>query len=77
MRHEKVSTKIQALPPSLLREVEDFIDFLLVHYQGTVETQDVLNPQSMTQMAAAGGAFDWLFDPVEENIYTDADGQPV
>jgi hypothetical protein len=31
----------------------------------------------MTAIAAAGGAFDWLFDEAEDGLYTDQDGEPV
>ncbi len=75
--HKQVTEKVQTLPEPLLREVEDFIDFLLVRYHQTPIEQNDLAPETMTQLAVAGGAFDWLSDPAEDNIYTDEDGEPV
>ncbi|MEZ4731773.1 MAG: hypothetical protein R3E79_32030 [Caldilineaceae bacterium] len=73
---EQVAKKVQALPDSLVRVVDLFIDFLLLRYRQTPVTDD-LNSELLTQMAAAGGAFDWLTDPAEDGIYSDADGEPV
>lgn len=74
---QQVTEKVQALPEPLLREVGDFIDFLLARYRQVPIEQDDLASQIMTQMAAAGGAFDWLLDSAEDDIYTDEDGEAV
>lgn len=72
---EQLAKKIQALPDPLARLVDLFVDFLLLRYrQGDVED---LNPELLTQIAAKGGAFDWLKDSAEDGIYSDADGEPV
>lgn len=72
---EQVARKVQSLPDPLARVVDLFVDFLLLRYRQSA-TDDV--PSAfITQLAAAGGAFDWLDDPREDGIYTDADGEPV
>lgn len=72
---EQLAKKIQTLPDPLARLVDLFVDFLLLRYrQGEVNE---LNTQLLTQIAAKGGAFDWLKDPAEDGIYSDADGEPV
>lgn len=68
-----VVEKIQTLPEPLLREVEDFVDFLLSRYQPETDEYPAL---LLARLAADGGAFAWLNDPAED-IYTDADGEPV
>lgn len=42
-----------------------------------VIASDELRPEVMTEIALKGGAFDWLFDPAEDGIYSDTDGEPV
>ncbi len=74
--HEQVADKLQTLPEPLLREVEDFIDFLLTRHVQSVQVDD-LTPEMMTQLAATGGAFDWLLDPAEDGLYSDKDGEPI
>ncbi len=74
--HKQVTDKLQTLPEPLLHEVEDFIDFLLVRHVQSVPADDP-TPEMMTQLAAAGGAFDWLLDPDEDALYSDEDGEPV
>jgi hypothetical protein len=69
-----VVEKIQTLPEPLLREVEDFVDFLLARYQP--EEDDEYSAMLLPRLAAEGGAFAWLHDPAED-IYSDADGEPV
>ena len=72
-----IAEKIQILPESLLREVEDFVDFLLARYTTTKQSVDSdLSPALMTRLAATGGAFEWLNDP-SEDIYSDEDGEIV
>jgi len=55
---EQLAKKIQALPDPQACMVDLFVNFLLLRYrQGRV---DDLNPELLTQIAAKGGAFDWL-----------------
>ncbi len=75
--HQQATKKVQTLPEPLLREVEDFIDFLLARYHQILTEQDDLAPELMTRLAVTGGTFDWLLDPGEEGVYTDDDGEPV
>lgn len=75
MQQLDVVEKIQTLPPPLLREVEDFVDFLLVRYAGeTGLNQDDYPAKHLTRLAMSGGSFDWLNNPAED-IYTDDDGE--
>lgn len=75
MQQTNVVEKIRTLPPSLLREVEDFVDFLLVRYvRENALRQDEYPAALTTRLAAAGGAFDWLNDSAED-IYSDDDGE--
>jgi hypothetical protein len=77
MHHIPVTKKIQTLPEPLLREVEDFVDFLLARYVSeTPLNGDEYPAKDLTHLAAAGGSFDWLNDPAED-IYSDEDGEPV
>jgi hypothetical protein len=72
MQDTDIVEKIQTLPKPLLREVEDFVDFLLMRYVSEEEYPANL----MTRISAAGGSFDWLDDPAED-IYSDEDGVAV
>ncbi|MCE7989325.1 MAG: toxin-antitoxin system, antitoxin component, Xre family protein [Caldilinea sp. CFX5] len=74
---ERLTEKIQTLPPSLLPMVDVFVDFLLTRYQAEQATEDDLNAAELAKIAMAGGAFDWLNDPAEDGIYSDEDGEPV
>lgn len=76
MPDSPVLEKIQTLPEPLLREVEDFIDFLLARYTPENLQEDEFPAPLMTQLSAAGGSLDWLDDPAED-IYSDVDGEPV
>ncbi len=76
MQPTKVVEKIQRLPEPLLREVEDFVDFLLARYHSEALPEDEYSAALMTRIAEAGGAYDWLNDP-SEDIYSDADGEAV
>ena len=73
---ERIVGKLQTLPEPLLREVDDFIDFLIVRHVQLVQMDD-LTPEVMTRLAVSGGAFNWLFDPAEVDLYFDEDGEPV
>lgn len=79
--YQETTEKLQSLPDPLLQEVNDFISFLLTKYQltnGGIDTRTTdLNPETMTAIAISGGAFNWLYDPAEDGIYTDEDGEPV
>jgi hypothetical protein len=60
-----------------LREVEDFVDFLLTRYSPeTLPPVDEYPAGFMTRLSAMGGGFDWLHDPAED-IYSDEDGVAV
>lgn len=72
MQSIHVVEKIQSLPEPLLREVDDFVDFLLARYQLEATPTDEYPAALMSRLSAAGGAFDWLNDPAED-IYSDAD----
>ena len=77
MQSVLVAEKIQILPESLLREVEDFVDFLLARYATTTQSTDGdLSPAFMTRLSATGGSFEWLAAP-DEDIYSDDDGEAV
>jgi hypothetical protein len=73
---EQLAKKIQALPDPLARLVDLFVDFLLLRYRQSAVDDD-LNIELLMQIAAKGGAFDWLNEPTEDGIYSDADGEPV
>lgn len=79
--YEKTTESLQVLPEPLLWDVYDFVTFLVARYEQTGEiharSREDLAAKTMTQIAATGGAFDWLLDPKEDNLYTDADGEPV
>ena len=77
MQYTYVVEKIQTLPEPLLREVDDFVDFLLARYDLTSQPfQDEYPGSLLTRLSAAGGSFDWLDDPAED-VYSDADGEAV
>lgn len=77
MQYTNVVDKIQTLPEPLLREVDDFVDFLLARYvPETPPFNDEYPAALLTRLAAAGGSFDWLNDP-DEDIYSDEDGEAV
>jgi hypothetical protein len=77
MHHIQVVKKIQRLPEPLLREVDDFIEFLLTRYsRETVPPDDEYPAMLMTRLSAAGGGLDWLNDSAED-IYSDEDGEAV
>lgn len=77
MQYVDVAEKIQTLPEPLLREVGNFVDFLLArNAQQTQAIPDELPADLLARLAVAGGSFDWLDDPAED-IYSDADGEPV
>ncbi|MBP7961044.1 MAG: DUF2281 domain-containing protein [Caldilineaceae bacterium] len=77
MQYVDVAEKIQTLPEPLLREVGNFVDFLLArNAQQTQAILDELPADLLARLAVAGGSFDWLDDPAED-IYSDADGEPV
>ena len=76
MQHTQVVEKIRTLPEPLLREVEDFVDFLLARYQPENTQPEDLPAMAMAQLAQEGGAFDWLDDPAED-IYSDSDGEAI
>lgn len=75
--YEQVVQKIYKLPKPLLQLVLDFVDFLLVRYTKADNQIDDLNAHTMTEISRAGGAFDWLEDPAEEDIYSDEDAIPA
>ena len=74
---ERLTEKIQTLPPSLLPMVDVFVDFLLTRYRVEQATEDDLDTAELAKIAMMGGAFDWLNDPAEDRIYSDEDGEPV
>jgi len=77
MQPNPVTKKIQTLPEPLQREVEDFVDFLLARYrQQATAADDEISGKLLTQLAEAGGSYEWL-DDAAEDIYSDADGEPV
>lgn len=77
MRHTYVIEKIQTLPEPLLREVGDFVDFLLARYNlENHPIQDEYPSPLLTRLSAVGGSFDWLDDPAED-VYSDSDGEAV
>ena len=65
--------KIQTLPEPLLREVDDFVDFLLARY--VPETRPI-NDEYPAKLLTRLSSFDWLDDPAEDG-YSDADGEAV
>ncbi|MBP8001625.1 MAG: DUF2281 domain-containing protein [Chloroflexi bacterium] len=75
---EEAVAKIQKIPEPLLQEVIDFMDFVISRYGTYVyPVADDLSPVVMTRMVTEGRAFDWLNNPEEDGIYSDADGEPV
>lgn len=77
MQDIPVVEKIHMLPEPLLREVEDFVDFLLARYTPeTLPPDDEYPAVLLTHLAATSGSFDWLDDPAED-IYSDEDGEAV
>lgn len=74
---ERLTQKIQTLPPSLLPMVDVFIDFLLTRYGVKPTEENDLDAAELSKIAMLGGAFDWLNDPAEDGIYSDEDGEPV
>lgn len=77
MLHREVVKKIETLPESLLREVEDFVDFLLLRYSPEGKSPEDEYPAGLlSRLNEAGGSFDWLNDPAED-IYSDEDGVAV
>ena len=77
MHYTYVVEKIQALPEPLLREVGDFVDFLLARYDLENHSfQDEYPGSLLTHLSAVGGSFDWLDDPAED-VYSDADGEAI
>lgn len=76
-QHMEIVEKIQTLPEPLLREVEDFVDFLLIRYSPeTLPPVDEYPATLMTRLSAMGRGFDWLHNPTED-IYSDEDGVAV
>ena len=73
---EHVAKKVQSLPDPLAKMVDLFVDFLLTRYRSSTVEID-LNTEFLTQISANGGAFDWLADPAEDGLYSDADGEPI
>ncbi len=77
MQYVYVLEKIQTLPEPLLREVDDFIDFLLARYVPERRPIAEEYPAALlTRLSAAGRSFDWLNDPAED-IYSDVDGEEI
>ena len=77
MQYIPVVEKIKTLPAPLLRQVDDFVDFLLARYAlATPSAGDDLPATLMSHLSAAGGGFEWLNDPTED-IYSDDDGEAV
>lgn len=77
LTREQAVAKIQTLPEPLLREVIDFMDFIMSRYEGYMYRADDLSPALVTRMVAEGRAFDWLNNPEEDGIYSEDDGEPV
>jgi hypothetical protein len=77
VQHEQINQKIQSLPAPLLRLVELFVDFLMLRYRKPEQMVTELDAEALTLLAAEGGAFEWLNNSAEEDIYSDADGEPV
>lgn len=77
LTREQAVAKIQALPEPLLREVIDFMDFILSRYEGYVYRINDLSSATMTRIVAEGRAFEWLNNPEEDGIYSADDGEPV
>ena len=77
VQHEQISQKIQSLPAPMLRLVDLFVDFLMLRYCKPENRLAELDAETLTLLATKGGAFDWLTNPAEEDIYSDADGEPV
>lgn len=77
MQSVYIVEKIQTLPEPLLREVGDFVDFLLARYvPETRPINDEYPATLLTRLSAVSGSFDWLDDPAED-VYSDADGEAV
>lgn len=77
VQHEQINQKIQSLPAPLLRLVDLFVDFLVLRYRKSEQMVTELDAETLTFLAAKSGAFDWLNNPTEEDIYSDTDGEPV
>ena len=77
MQYTYVVEKIQTLPEPLLREVDDFVDFLLARYSPESHpARDEYSGALLARLSARAGSFDWLDDPAED-VYSDADGEAV
>lgn len=77
MQYTYVVEKIQTLPEPLLREVDDFVDFLLARYSpDSHPATDEYPGTLLARLSASGGSFDWLNDPAED-VYSDDDGEAV
>lgn len=77
MHYTDVVEKIQVLPEPLLREVDDFVDFLLARYSPRSQPdQDEFPGSLLARLSETGGSYDWLDDPAED-VYSDADGEAV
>ena len=75
MQSTYVVEKIQTLPEPLLREVDDFVDFLLARYVPEIRPIDDEYPATLlTRLPAVGSSFDWLDDPAQD-VYSDVDGE--
>ncbi len=77
LTREQAVAKIQTLPEPLLREVIDFMDFILSRYEGYVYRINDLSSATMTRIVAEGRAFEWLNNSEEDGIYSADDGEPV
>jgi hypothetical protein len=77
LTREQAVAKIQTLPEPLLREVIDFMDFILSRYEGYVYRINDLSSATMTRIVAEGRAFEWLNNSEEDGIYSADDGEPI
>lgn len=75
--YESLTPKLQSLPSPLLCEVELFVDYLLMRVRQNPQIAQKNDEWMLNPLIMAGGAFDWLNDPVENDIYSDADGESV
>jgi hypothetical protein len=69
---------LEKITPEEQREVEDFINFLIVKRKinkQKISTNDIPT-EELTKLIGKSGGFDWL-DNDSQNIYSLKDGEPV
>ena len=63
---QTLEEKIRRLPPDLVQEVEDFIEFLLAKRQLTAEAED-----SSFWQASSQASLDAAWDNAEDDVYAE------